>query len=191
MRVRTRYDDNTIEPCEQYGYGQAIDLTLVVVCPTIAPPTGETSQEFTAGQTLADLIVNGTNLVWSSSSTFSDTLSDSEPLVNGSTYYVRSEDPNTGCQSEALAITVTLTVNVSDFDVFGFAYYPNPTSDILHFSSNQPIENVLVSNMLGQQINVSVSSDNKNLDMSDLPIGNYLVKITIEGVAKRIKVVKN
>jgi len=28
------------------------------------------------------------------------------------------------------------------------------------------------------------------LDMSDLPTGNYLVKITIEGVAKTIKVVK-
>jgi len=57
-------------------------------------------------------------------------------------------------------------------------------------SSSQPIENVTVSNMLGQQISVSVSSDNKSLDMSNLPSGNYLVKVTIEGVAKMIKVVK-
>jgi len=127
-------------------------------------------------------------LVWSSSSTFSDTLSDSEPLVNGTTYYVRSENGN--CQSDVLAITVTLTVNVSDFDLFGFTYYPNPVNDVLHFSSNATIENVLVNNILGQQVNVSVSSDNKNLDMSNLPSGNYLVKITIEGVAKTIKLVK-
>jgi len=44
--------------------------------------------------------------------------------------------------------------------------------------------------MLGQQINVSVSSDNKNLDLSNLQSGNYFVKVTIEGVAKMIKVVK-
>jgi len=188
MRVRTRYDDSTIEPCAQYGYGQAIDLTIVVVCPTIAPPTGETSQEFTAGQTLADLVVSGSNLVWSSSSTFSDTLSDSEPLVNGTTYYVRSENGN--CQSDFLAITVTLTVNVSDFDSYGFSYYPNPVNDVLHLSSNTTIENVVISNMLGQQINASLSSDKTSVDLSNLPTGNYLIKITIEGVAKTIKVVK-
>jgi len=44
--------------------------------------------------------------------------------------------------------------------------------------------------MLGQQINVSVSSNNKNLDMSNFPSGNYFVKVTIEGVAKMIKVIK-
>jgi len=44
--------------------------------------------------------------------------------------------------------------------------------------------------MLGQQINVSVSSDKTSLDLSNLASGNYFVKITIEGVAKMIKVVK-
>jgi len=60
----------------------------------------------------------------------------------------------------------------------------------LHLSSNQPIENVIVSTILGQQVNVSLSSDNKNLDLSNLANGNYFVKITIEGVSKTIKVVK-
>jgi len=239
-------------------------ITISVVA-TPDAPTGEPSQTFNSGQTIADLVVSGSNLVWSSSSTFSDTLSDSEPLVNGTTYYVRNEDGN--CQSSALAITVNLdclsvvstptgeatqtfnagqtiadltvngtnlvwyadsslttilptttelvnntiyyvveenldcqsslleilaieTVSVTNFNSYGFSYYPNPVNDMLHFSSNQPIENVLVTNMLGQQINVSTSSDNKNLDMSNLPSGNYLVKVTIDGVAKMIKVVK-
>jgi len=163
-------------------------ITISVVT-TPDAPTGEPSQTFIAGQTLADLIVNnGMNLVWSSSSTFSDTLSDSEPLVNGMTYYVRNEDGN--CQSEALAITVTLTVNASNFDVFGFTYYPNPVNDILHFSSNQPIENVTISNMLAQEIKANLSSDKTNVDLSNLPSGNYLVKVTIEGVSKIFKIVK-
>jgi len=44
--------------------------------------------------------------------------------------------------------------------------------------------------MLGQQINVALNSDKTSLDMSNLPTGNYFVKITIDGVAKTIKVVK-
>jgi len=156
---------------------------------TMIAPAGPPTQTFTAGQTLADLQVTHTNtLEWYANASLTVLLPATTPLVNYATYYAVST--NGVCQSDFLAITVTLTVNVSDFDVFGFSYYPNPTSDMLHFSSNTTIENVLVTNMLGQQINVSVSSDNKSLDMSDLPTGNYLVKITIEGVAKMIKVVK-
>jgi len=44
--------------------------------------------------------------------------------------------------------------------------------------------------MLGQQVKANLSSDKMSLDMSDLPTGNYLVKITIEGVVKMIKIVK-
>jgi len=81
-------------------------------------------------------------------------------------------------------------VSVTNFDAFGFSYYPNPVNDILTFSSNQPIEKVTISNMLGQEININLSSDKTSLDMSNLPSGNYLVKVTIEGIAKTIKVVK-
>jgi len=44
--------------------------------------------------------------------------------------------------------------------------------------------------MLGQEININSSSDKTSLDMSNLANGNYLVKVTIEGVSKTIKVVK-
>jgi len=96
-----------------------------------------------------------------------------------------------GSTQNSSSATFTVTVSRSDFDVFGFSYYPNPVNDMLHFSSNATIENVVITNMLGQQVSVLLSSDNKNLDMSNLPTGNYLVKITIEGVAKTIKVIKN
>jgi len=80
--------------------------------------------------------------------------------------------------------------SLNDFDAFGFNYYPNPVNDILTFSSNTPIENVIVSTMLGQEIKVNLSSDKTSVDLSNLPSGNYLVKVTIEEVAKTIKVVK-
>jgi len=163
----------------------SIDITVTAAPDT---PTGDANQTFDAGQTLADLIVNGDNLVWYSDNTYSNTLSLSEPLVDGATYYVRSE--NGDCQSEALAITVEEQASRSDFDIFGFNYYPNPINDILHFSSNAPIEKISISNMLGQEIKANLSSDKTNLDMSNLANGNYFVKVTIEGVSKTVKVVK-
>jgi len=80
--------------------------------------------------------------------------------------------------------------SLNDFELYNLSYYPNPVNDVLHFSSNTTIENVTISNMIGQEINVSVSSDNENLDLSSLPSGNYFVKVTIEGISKTIKVVK-
>jgi len=82
------------------------------------------------------------------------------------------------------------TVNSLDFDLYRFTYYPNPVNDILYFESNWPIKKIIVSNMLGQHVNANFSTDNKSLDISNLPEGSYLLKIVIEGVSKRIKIVK-
>jgi len=162
----------------------------VADCATlVAQPIGETEQIFTNGQTLADLNVTGDNLVWYSDVALTTTIPNTTGLVDNTTYYVVEQDGN--CKSEVLVITVTLTVNVSDFDVFDFSYYPNPVNDMLHFSSNTTIESVSISNMPGQEVKANLSSDKTNLDMSNLATGNYFVKITIEGVAKTYKIIKN
>jgi len=44
--------------------------------------------------------------------------------------------------------------------------------------------------MLGQEVKANLSSDKTSLDMSNLANGNYLVKVTIEGVSKTIKILK-
>jgi len=167
----------------------ALAITFTDCVNVVSTPTGEASQTFIAGQTIADLVVNGTNLIWYSDTTYSNELNLNEELVNEATYYVVSKVGI--CQSDVLIITVILTVNVSSFDMYGFSYYPNPVNDVLHFSSNTTIENVVVSNMLGQKVNVALSSDNTILDLSDLPTGNYFVKVTIVGIAKMIKIIKN
>jgi len=77
------------------------------------------------------------------------------------------------------------------FAAENISLYPNPVNDILHFSSNAPIQKVVITNMLGQTINANLNSDNTSLDMSSLPIGNYFVKVTIEGVSKTFKTIKN
>jgi len=77
-------------------------------------------------------------------------------------------------------VQITVTLDRNDFDLLGFSYYPNPVNDMLHFSSNQAIEKVVISNMLGQEVKANLSSDNTNIDLSDLSAGNYFVKVTIE-----------
>jgi len=177
------YVVNEIGVCKS----SALEITAIDCSLVVSTPTGEASQTFTAGQTIADLVVDGTYLVFYNS-TYTETFSLTDQLIDGAIYYVVNEV--SGCMSDPLIITVTEFVSRSDFDVYGFRYHPNPVNDILYFSTNTAIENVVVSNMLGQQINANVSSDKTSLDMSNLPSGNYFVKVTIEGISKTIKIIK-
>jgi len=183
-------DGTTYYVVSENGICKSSTLTITVTdcVNVVSTPTGETEQDFTTGQTLADLIVNGNDLVFYNS-TYSETFNLTDELVDNQTYYVVSEVGI--CMSDPLIIIVTQVVSRTDFDVYGFSYYPNPVNDVLYFSSNSKIEKVMINNILGQQINANLNSDNTILDMSDLPTGNYFVKITIEGISKTIKVIKN
>lgn len=102
-----------IDPCyisyDWFGiegsYGQAIDITVNVLCDEIPTPSGDVTQEFTPGQTLADLDVTGQGLTWFTDEDLENLIEPSLPLEHGATYYVVSTDSI--CQSVALAITVT------------------------------------------------------------------------------------
>ena len=189
MRVRAQTGATANPPaCGLVAQGEALDFTLRVSCDEVATPTGLATQQFTVGQTLADLDVTGDNLVWYADEDLTIVLDPSTELVDATIYYVVST--NGGCQSDYLAVTVEQTSGVADFNNFGFRYYPNPVTDMMYLSANTPISNVTVINMLGQEVNVPANSDNTSLDMSGLPTGNYLIKVTIEGVSKMLKVVK-
>ncbi len=77
------------------------------------------------------------------------------------------------------------------FDEASFRAYPNPVRDILNISYSKDISEVAVINMLGQVvISEQVSTTDAKVDMSGLPTGNYLVKVTVDGAVKTIKIVK-
>jgi hypothetical protein len=56
--------------------------------------------------------------------------------------------------------------------------YPNPVDDILYFSFNEPVEYAQIFNMLGQLVRTCQPIHNHSIDVSDLPEGLYLVKVT-------------
>jgi hypothetical protein len=78
------------------------------------------------------------------------------------------------------------------FDSNSFAVYPNPVRNVLNLTSNlADISNVAVFNLLGQQVIAKqVNAAEGQVDMSSLPRGTYMVKVTANNQVKTIKVIK-
>lgn len=72
-----------------------------------------------------------------------------------------------------------------------FTYYPNPVENTLTLNAQNNIQNVSVYNMLGQEVvRITPNTIDTEVDMSDLQIGTYFVKVTINNATKTIKVLK-
>ena len=77
------------------------------------------------------------------------------------------------------------------FDNANFSYYPNPVKNMLNLSYTQNISSVVVFNLLGQEVvSRAVNANQSQIDMSHLPTGTYMVKLTADNQVKTIKVIK-
>jgi hypothetical protein len=76
-----------------------------------------------------------------------------------------------------------LISNVSDVWENQLTVYPNPASEFMNFMSNENIRNLELYNLTGQKVySAEVNVNNYKLDVSGLPQGFYLVRLTnIEG----------
>ncbi|MEO8516025.1 MAG: T9SS type A sorting domain-containing protein, partial [Flavobacterium sp.] len=83
------------------------------------------------------------------------------------------------------------SLTAASFDIAGFAAYPNPVKDVLNLSYTKNISNVSIHNLLGQEVMTkTVNATQSKVDMSNLSQGTYLVKVTVDGLVKTLKVVK-
>ncbi len=74
----------------------------------------------------------------------------------------------------------------------GFQMYPNPVTNVLNINAQEPIKNIQILNLLGQQVVLKVVNYTKtSLDLSRLNTGTYFVKITTDKTTKSIKLFKN
>ena len=173
--------------------GNGASFSLPITVNSTPTPTGNISQNFTQGQTLTNLQVTGTNLIWYA--TLSDATNHVNPivnttlLVNGSTYYVTQT--NNGCESSPLAITVTVALGLNDFQKDKFVCYPNPVNNVVNFENNNPILKITLFNLLGQLVEEKeINALSGQLDMSKLPIGTYLLRFKTESGESIIKLFK-
>ena len=169
--------------------GSCSYTTSATILNAISAPVGSANQTFTIGQTLANLVVNGTSLQWYSSSLSSSSIPSTTTLVPGTTYYV-SQTVN-GCEGTRLAITVALGLGVDQNQLLTITYNPNPVKDILSIKSNELIKNVSVYNLLGQLLFMQRENNNEfHIDLSSLPTSNYFVKVESDDKKQVFKVIK-
>lgn len=78
-----------------------------------------------------------------------------------------------------------------DFDSNSFSFYPNPTNDLVNFSSRNTIENITIYNLLGQEVLFQeVNSYEFIIDISNLSIGTYVGKVNTNGKSQSVKLIK-
>jgi hypothetical protein len=89
-------------------------------------------------------------------------------------------------------ISITETLATPGFESNKFTFYPNPVKDVLNIGYSKTIAKVAMYNILGQEVlEKTINGDQSQINVSNLPKGTYLVKVTTEdGSVKTIKVIK-
>jgi len=163
---------------------------VAVVVNTTNPPTGASQQLFTLGETIADLDVTGTDLIWYSDAAGTVQIPTTTVLSDGTTYYVKQT--LNGCSSSLLAVTAVTSLGTGSTIFANLKYYPNPVNNrfvVSNLENNSLIEAYTI---FGQKIFAEkYNSREAILDFSGFSKGTYLVKITSGEQTKTIKVLKN
>lgn len=178
------YVSATVDGCESTRVAVEVEIQTPVT------PSGDEEQEFTEGQTIADLTVAvEEDAIWYADEELTIELPVTTLLTDGATYYVVSD--NDGCTSEAFAVTVNATLNNPSFGMESLTYFPNPVKDVFTVTNTEAIATVTVYNMLGQPVVVNnANAQTAQVNMSALNAGTYFVKVVSGANTKTIQVVK-
>jgi len=169
--------------------GSCSFTTVSSILNTTSSPVGSINQTFSIGQTLANLAITGTNLLWYNAATSGNILSNSTPLISGTTYYV-SQTVN-GCEGPRLAVTVSLALDINENQLFTITYNPNPVTNFLDVKSNEILKSVSIMNALGQIIKKkNFNNTDLQLDLANLSAGCYFVKVQSDEKQNTFKILK-
>ena len=109
-------------------------------------------------------------------------------------FYVRTNCGNNGNSGYAgPASFTTETASLSEKELEGFKFYPNPASDLVNLESQENIESVTIYNMMSQEVlnqKPSLSAKSIELNISNLEKGTYFLEVNSgnkTGVYKFIK----
>ncbi|WP_330444512.1 fibronectin type III domain-containing protein [Flavobacterium sp. C4GT6] len=115
-----------------------------------------------------------------------------EELTDNTAYdvYVRaicSEEMTSSWEGPEVFSTQLL--GLSDNVIKGFVLYPNPTTGIVRISAQDIIENVVVYNLAGQRLTeVKVNAAASQINLSQLPVGVYVMQVTALGKTGTYKI---
>ncbi|WP_264560492.1 T9SS type A sorting domain-containing protein [Flavobacterium sp. N2270] len=154
-------------------------------------PTGNANQTYCAGETVANILVSGTNIIWYDASTGGNIVLGTDLIADG-IYY--ASQTISGCESATrLAITMSTggCLSNDDFVQALISMYPNPVQDILNIKSSVAIERVEIHNLLGQIIfNSKYNNEEVRIDFSNYATGTYLIRVFNDNNPKTYKIIK-
>ena len=83
------------------------------------------------------------------------------------------------------------TLATSSFEAANIKMYPNPATTRFTIDALASVEKVSVYNLLGQEV-ITKNTNNQQvtLDISDLQVGVYMVKATINGIVSTARIIK-
>lgn len=94
-------------------------------------------------------------------------------------------------ETEDYTVIVDGIMGMEDNTITNFTYYPNPMEDVLNITANLDIKSVAVFNVLGQEILGNNHFTDNKVDVSALPTGTFIFRVTFEnGSTKSFKAVK-
>ncbi|WP_442787770.1 GEVED domain-containing protein [Flavobacterium suncheonense] len=109
----------------------------------------------------------------------------------GEVLYINTWEYGGGTEGTFRISAYDASLSAGSFDMTAFKAYPNPVTNVLNLSYSSEISSVEVFSMLGQRVlTEKLSANQVQVDISNLPSGNYMVKVTADGLTKSIKVVK-
>jgi len=184
------YVSQTTDACESSRVEVPVTLNAVPVA-----PTGEATQQYVAGETIASFEViteTGAITTWYMMNDAMELVVVPSDMVleDGAVYYVTQTTNN--CESDFLVITADEMLGSASFTMAKPVAYPNPASGVLTIKHSSVISSVVVLNLLGQEVlNQRVNSELVTIDTSKLAAGNYILKVSAaDGITSSIRIVK-
>ena len=173
-----------------------IDTTLALAVMIENSNPDSTAVEVTLNAT-GTTATSGSDFNWSDTTLYFTDCGDGMQMVNldiladGDTegdedivLTITSVSNNGMVTTESITITIGDVVSINDLlDQRSIRMYPNPTSGILNLRSDYRMDQVRITNMLGQDVMVQTpANSDAQLQVSALPKGVYLIRVeTAEG----------
>jgi len=116
-------------------------------------------------------------------------ITTSIPVTAGQAYYVYVAN-HEGVTD--IVIDGDFYLGVGDAVVDGFTYFPNPANNELNLDAGtRSIDTATIYNILGQAvIDQTVGGNSTRLDVANLSVGTYIMKVVVEGEVGIYKIVK-
>ncbi len=155
---------------------------------TVTSPAGYTSVTFYTAPSESAMETELTLVPWFDNQCVPG-VTTSIPVVAGQAYYVYVAN-HEGVTD--IVIDGDFFLGVGDAVVDGFTYFPNPTNNELNLDAGtRNIDSATIYNILGQTIVYqNVGTNSTRLDVSNLSVGTYIMKVVVEGEVGIYKIVK-